>query len=102
MDNKKYTVTLADGTVISDLSMNGNNFVSASPISADIFAGNCCPVVIASEESQEKHEAMDLIHCTQYGQEYWFALRDLSNEELMNIRNRSDIEYIAMCCDVDL
>ena len=102
MDNKTYTVTLADGTVLSGLTMNGDNFISQTAISKDIFDCNLSPVVISDGENEETHESMALIHLTQMEREYWFALRDLTKEELAAIKNRSDIDYIALMCDVEL
>ena len=37
MEDKTYSITLADGTVIDDLKLNGNNFISKSPITKEIF-----------------------------------------------------------------
>ena len=44
MDNKKYSITLADGTVISDLRLNGNNYISETPLTPELFDGNCSTV----------------------------------------------------------
>ena len=50
----------------------------------------------------EIHDSMDLIHLTIMGNDTWFALRDLTASELAAIKTRSDIDYIAMMCDVYL
>lgn len=102
MDKTIYTVTLADGTQISNLTMNGNNFISTEVIARSVFENNCSPVVISDGEKEETHSAMALIHLTEYERETWFALRDMSNSELEAIKNRSDIEYLALMCDVEL
>ncbi len=102
MDNKIYAITLADGTVIENLKLNGNNFISENPVSADIFDGNCSPVVISNEDYDEKHEHMELVQVAEYDGQYWFILRDLSYEELDKIKTRSDIEYLAMMAGVEL
>lgn len=97
MDDKIYSVTLADGTVISGLSMNGNNYISKTEISADIFDGNLSSVTISDGENEETFENMDLIHLTAYDSgEYWFALRELSEDEIERLQLRSDIEYLSM------
>lgn len=92
MDEKIYTVTLADGTELSGLRLNGNNFISEAEISADIFAGNCSSVTINDGETEDTHENMELIHVTQMGDEFWFALRDLSAAELARMRMEANIE----------
>lgn len=102
MDKTIYTVTLADGTQISNLTMNGNNFISTEAIARSVFEDNCSPVVISDGENEETHAAMSLIHLTEYEGETWFALRDVTEAELESIKNRSDIEYIALMCDIEL
>ena len=103
MEENIFSVTLADGTVLSGLTMNGNNFVSDLTIDKSVFENNLSPVTITEGTAQtEIHSAMALIHATQMGDETWFALRDLTEAELAAIKTRSDIDYIAMMCDVDL
>ncbi len=93
-----YNITLADGTQISNLRLNGNNFISDAPVNTDIFANNCSPVTI----NDELHEHMELVQVTQMGDEYWFILRDITLEELEKIQARADVEYIAMMAGVEL
>lgn len=103
MDEKIYSVTLADGSVIANLSMNGNNFISDEKITEDVFKNNCSPVVISDGENEESHENMDLVQITVAKDgKYWFVLRDLSAQELFEAKIRSDVEYIAMMTDVEL
>lgn len=102
MDNEIFRIVLSDGTEIENLTMNGNNYISKTPIDKSVFSGNLSPVKIYAEREEEAHESMALIHLTRYGSEFWFALRDLTEPELREIKNRSDIEYIAMMTDVEL
>lgn len=82
MDDKIYTVTMADGTKLSGLRMNGNNFISTAKITTDMFAGNCSPVIISDGEVEERHEYMALVQITENNGEYWFVLRDIPEHEL--------------------
>lgn len=102
MDEKIYKITLADGTELVGLSMNGNNFISAVPVDAGIFTANCSPVVINDGKKEEIHEHMELVQVTVVEGRYWFILRDLTATELEQEKIKSDIEYIAMMCDVEL
>lgn len=102
MDTKTYTMTLSDGTVIGNLTLNGNNYISKTPVDAAIFAGNCSPVVISDGENEEIHENAELVQIAQYGNEYWIVIRDLSEQEIRDLKTRSDIDYIAMMTDIDL
>jgi len=102
MDKKIYAITLADGTEIQNLRMNGNNFISDIPIDASIFEGNCSPVMISADNNNEVHESMELVQITPVGEEYWFVLRDLTESELEKIKMQSDIEYVAMMTGVEI
>lgn len=102
MENKTYSITLADGTVIGDLKLNGNNFISKTKISEDVFADNCTPITVSDGESEEIHDNMELVQITEMGDEYWFVLRDISKAEMEKIKMQSDIEYIAMMAGVEL
>lgn len=102
MDNGIYKLTLSDGTVISNLRMNGNNFVSLAQISESLFDGNLSEVIINDGEFDEVHGPMELVQVTKVGAEYWFILRDLTKKELEEAKLRADIDYIAMMTEIDL
>ena len=102
MDEKIYKITLADGTEIRNLRLNGNNFISDAPISETNFDGNGSKVIINDGETDEFHENMELVQITPVGDEYWFVLRDLTAAELKQIKMQSDIEYVAMMAGVEI
>lgn len=102
MENKFYNIKLSDGTVIENLKLNGNNFISRVPLSVDLFTDNCSPVIISDGETDEIHENMELVQVTEMGEEYWFVLRDISKAEMERIKMQSDIEYVAMMAGVEL
>lgn len=102
MDEKIYKITLADGTEIRNLRLNGNNFISDAPISETIFDGNGSVVIVNDGETDEFHENMELVQITPVGDEYWFVLRDLTAAELKQIKMQSDIEYVAMMAGVEI
>ena len=101
--NKTYTITLADGTVLDNLKLNGDNFVSNTAINADIFNGNCSPVIISDGINSETHNHMELVQLTeQEPRKYWFVLREISDSELALIKIQSDIDYVAMMAEIEL
>ena len=102
MEEKIYKITLADGSTIDNLKLNGNNFISEESIDPTIFKGNCSPVVINDGFNDELHNHMELVQITEVNGEYWFVLRDISLEELKQIKIQSDIEYLAMMTGVEL
>lgn len=102
MDEKIYRITLADGTVIDNLKLNGNNFISNETVDPAIFNGNCSPVTISDGTHEEIHDNMELVQITNTNDEYWFILRDISLAELRQLKLQSDIEYVAMMSGVEL
>ncbi|HNX62855.1 MAG TPA: hypothetical protein PKN45_09455 [Candidatus Limiplasma sp.] len=97
-----YQIILSDGVTISNLRLNGNNFVSNTPISATVFTGKLSPVTIRKNDVPEIHEHMELVQVTRMGSEYWFVLRDITEQELSQIKLRADVDFIAMMADVEL
>lgn len=102
MDEKIYRITLADGTVLDNLTVNGNNFISEEAVDDSIFDGTCSPIIINDGTSEEIHEHMDLVQVTVVEGKSWFVLRDIPQKELEQAKLKSDIEYLAMMCDVEL
>lgn len=103
---KTWKITLADGTRLENLRLNGNNFISDTEITADIFNGNLSKVVIEGiedgKESVQEYEHMELVQIVHYADGYYFVLRELSKDELDKIKTQADIEYLAMMSDIDL
>jgi len=103
MEEKIYKIILSDGTIIDNLKLNGNNFISKESISSETFKGNCSPVTINDGSNDEVHNHMELVQITQDSiGDYWFILRDISTEELARIKMQADIEYVAMMTGVAL
>lgn len=102
MDETTYKITLSDGTLIENLKLNGNNFISNVSVNAELFNDNCSPVIINDGTNDEVHENMDIVQVSEGNGEYWFVLRDISSEELARIKMQSDIEYVAMMSGIEL
>lgn len=101
MNENIYTITLEDGTVISNLRLNGNNFISSTLVTTEIFDGNLGTVTISDGTTEETHQNMELIQITQDGDEWWFVLRDISADELERAKLRSDIDYLGMMTNIE-
>lgn len=102
MEGDLYKITLADGTEISGLRMNGNNFISSAKITKDIFEDNLSSVIISDGRNEEEHGQMELVQITTTENEYWFVLRDVTPDELYLAKLRADIDYVGMMADVDI
>lgn len=103
MEQKRYKITLADGTELSNLKLNGNNYISSVEIDESVFEENCSPVVISDGTDETTHPNMELVQIVEQNPgEYWFVLRDIYDEEMEKTKMQSDIEYIAMMANVEL
>lgn len=102
MMNAIYTITLSDGSQITDLHLNGNNFISQNKITKEMFEGKLSHVTIASEYYAEEHENMELVQITQYNGEYWFVLVEIPESEMRIRKLISNMDYLAMMTDVDI
>ena len=100
--NDIYSIVLSDGTEINGLTMNGTNFVSETPISADIIKGNCSPLKIVKGEEEEVIANAELACCYGASDGWHIAFRELSKEEVFMAKVRADLDYIAMMTDTDL
>lgn len=100
MENIK--ITLSNGTELTGLELNGNNFISSTKVTEDTFAYGLTGVQIQIGDTVEEHEEMELVQILKIEGRYWFVLRDLTAQELVNKKTKSDIEYLAMMSDVEL
>jgi hypothetical protein len=99
-----YTITLADGTKLENLELNGNNFVSKTAIDESIFTSkNLKKVTIVDEDGATYvFEYQVLEHFAQYDDGYYFILRDKSPDEDFREDINAKIDYLAMMMEVEL
>ena len=108
---RTWTVALADGTLIENLTLGGNNFQSETEITADMFDGNLSEVHISASDGDMSgcaypavlHDAelVQITHDNPDGK-WWFILRELSADELFKMRVQAQLDYLAMSADIDL
>ncbi len=70
---KVYSITLADGTILDDLKLNGNNYVSQKEIKEEAFQDNLYSVTISDGEKEEIHTNMELVQLMEYEGAYWLV-----------------------------
>lgn len=98
-----YTISFADGTIIDNLRLNGNNYISSTELTEAVFAGNLRQVTITDSDGNiNEYTNMELVQLQRYGNEWWFILRKKSTQQMSDERLRADIDYIAMMTDVEL
>jgi len=116
--SKAWKITLADGSTIDGLDLNGNNFVSQSEITPDVFAGKLSRVKIEGPANDDTHSGtgdaglmgdhgpMELVQIQRYNNPgagligWYFVLRDVQVTDMERLRG--DVEYLAMMAGVDL
>ena len=105
MEKETWTLTLADGTSIEGLEMNGNNFVSESELDESIFDGNCSKITCKSSTGEEKTiENAELQQQKQYRDVpgYWLSFKTKTEEEIKYENLQSQIDYLSMMADVTM
>lgn len=78
-----YKIVLADGTELTNLGLNGNNFISDTIINDSVFENNLNAVTIIDEDgSTEYNNNMKLVQNKVYGDQSWFILAGKTQEEI--------------------
>ena len=115
MEKGTFTIKLADGTQLANLELNGNNFISRTEVTEEMFKGKLSKVTITGDAEADEggligtHEHMELVQIAHYTQDvhgcadgWYFVLREIPAAELERLQNRGDIDYIAMMTGVEL
>ena len=76
-----YQITLHDGTVLDELELNGNNFISEKVIDDSVFSGNLDTVTISNGETTETYTDMKLMSNRVDGGKSWFVLGEKTAQE---------------------
>ena len=77
-----YKITLKDGTVIDNLTMNGNNYVSPTEIDSSIFTRkNLSSIVVNDGEKDETLTNLLFVQETHMNDGYYFILRQMTDSE---------------------
>lgn len=97
-----YTITLGDGSKLEGLERNGNTFEAAQNITEETFDGKLGHIVVEDGETEEEFENVVLVRLWKVEETVYFVLREQTQDEVNQMQNRADIEYIAMMCDVEL
>lgn len=86
----------------SDEKLNGNNFISTTEVTKEMFEDNLTEVTIEGGDTIEKHENMELVQISKMGEEWWFILRDIPAEELEQMALKAQLDYLSMMVDPEL
>ena len=76
-----YTITLADGTKLKNLELNGNNYIAEGVIEDSVFEGNLDTVTITDGETTETFTDMRLMSNIVRDNRSWFVLGEKSAQQ---------------------
>ena len=107
--NNAITITLADGTQLTGLGLNSNNFVSKTEVTAEMFKGKLGHVTISGNAEADEagligeHDHMELVQIAHYTQAihgvedgWYFVLREIPAAEQEKRQLRADVDFALM------
>lgn len=96
----KYTIDLGNGVILTDLILNGTDFMTKEEVTADTFE-NMENVTITSEDgTSEIYENPQLVHYDLFTDGYtYFRIRNLSNTEFKANNLDAQVTYTALMTD---
>ena len=97
-----WTVTLDDGTAIGGLTLSGNNFISDTELTPEMFDGKLSKITATDGDSTLEWNNAELVQITHPDSRWWFVLRELSPEELFRATTKAKLDYLALVTDTDL
>ena len=76
-----YAITLADGTTLDNLELNGNNYIAEGIIEDSVFENNLDTVTIANGETSTTFTDMRLMSNRVDGGRSWFILTEKTAQQ---------------------
>ena len=71
-----HTIKLHDGTILDNLELNGNNYISDTPIDDAVFIDNLATVEISDGEDTYVYGDMKLVANRAINGQWWFILAE--------------------------
>lgn len=90
-----YAITLADGTKLKNLELNGNNYISETVIEDSVFEGNLDTVKISDGSTTETFTDMRLMSNRVENGRSWFVLGEKTAQQKKDeetVRKLDEIE----------
>ena len=95
-----YTVDLGNGTMLENVTMNGNNYVYNGEISSETFDG--IETVTVSNDDTEHVTTFNhakLVALNEYPEGWYFVLGEYSEKELKEAAREAQIMFTALATD---
>ena len=96
-------IILQDGTVLENLELNGNNFISDTIIESSTFEGNLGNVKIEDNEGNIiEHRFMKLVQNLELDGKSWFILVEQSENDLLKARLKATEDALTFLMDMKM
>lgn len=79
----KYTITLADGTKLEGMELNGNNYISPAPVDDAVFADNLETVTITGDGETTTMKDVMLVSNRVVAGRSWIVFAEKSEQQKM-------------------
>ena len=96
-------ITLQDGTVLENLKLNGNNFISDTIIESSTFQDNLGNVKIEDEDGNvAEYRFMKLIQNIVVDGKSWFILAEQSENDFLKARLKATEDVLTFLMDMQM
>lgn len=95
---EKAKITFKNGLEI-EAEVNGSCYIVDSKLD---FPVDLSEVTVTVGEDEKVLREVEVNEAASVDGRYWFALRELTEQELKDIKTQADIQYLAMMTDVEL
>lgn len=95
---EKATIKFKTGEIIT-ADVNGSCFIVDEKPE---FPFDLSEIEITTGEEKKTLNNVEIMDAASVDGRYWFALREMSQEELRQIQIRADIEYLSMMMDIEI
>lgn len=92
-------IILSDSTEIDDLVLNGNNYVSETEVTEDMFTGNLDTVTIEDGDNTTVLTNCKLVQIAHYSDGYYFILEEMTEAEINANSVEAQTLYTALMTD---
>lgn len=95
-------IVLNNGNEISNLTLNGNNYISNDILSDDVFADGLSIVTITNGGTSAEYKNMKLIQNIVVDDKSWFILAEKTEEEILKERLKSTEDALMILMDLQM
>lgn len=99
MDERIYTIDLGNGTILEDLILNGNCYVSQEEVTEETFDGMEDVTITDSEGGTQEMYNVELTFVNHFADGYYFGLNEMTETQLKALSTDAQVMYTALMTD---